>query len=254
MVSAARHLTVRSPEALLILLLAVSAAPAAAQTPAPYRPLSVTTNIGFVNTAGNSSITTLSLDEKLSYKPDSVGGWDFAQYASSIYSKTDSATSANQLKIGGRAGHAITRRLQGFVAGSWERNRFAGIARRFQEDAGLGYQALDGAKDKLSFEAGVSFSQERSTADSMRNWVLGRVAGDYKRMLTASAYFEQTAEFLPNFSESKGYRFTTQSSLVAPISRQLGVKLGYLIRYNNLPETGFKKTDRIFTSGLQITL
>jgi putative salt-induced outer membrane protein YdiY len=43
-----------------------------------------------------------------------------------------------------------------------------------------------------------------------------------------------------------------ESALVAPLSDLLSLKLGYSIRYDKLPEPGFEKTDRVFSSGLQI--
>ena len=41
--------------------------------------------------------------------------------------------------------------------------------------------------------------------------------------------------------------------MVAPLSRHLGLKIGYVVRFDNLPEPDVKKTDRFFTSGLQVT-
>jgi putative salt-induced outer membrane protein YdiY len=43
-----------------------------------------------------------------------------------------------------------------------------------------------------------------------------------------------------------------EANVVAPLSRHLSLKLGYVVRFDNLPEPDIKKTDRFFTSGLQI--
>ena len=59
-------------------------------------------------------------------------------------------------------------------------------------------------------------------------------------------------EFLPNLQESRDVRLNTETSLVAPLSGKVAIKLAYAIRFDNLPEPGFKKTDRVFTSGVQI--
>ena len=42
-------------------------------------------------------------------------------------------------------------------------------------------------------------------------------------------------------------------ALVAPLSDVIALKLSYAIRFDNLPEPGFEKTDRIFSSGVQVT-
>jgi putative salt-induced outer membrane protein YdiY len=40
---------------------------------------------------------------------------------------------------------------------------------------------------------------------------------------------------------------------VAPLSRHLAIKLGYIVRFDNLPEVGVQKTDRFLTTGLQVS-
>lgn len=45
----------------------------------------------------------------------------------------------------------------------------------------------------------------------------------------------------------------SETSLVAPLSARFAVKVAYTVRFDNLPEPGFEKTDRILSSGLQVT-
>ena len=81
----------------LFLALAVTT-PLAAQT--AHR-TSLTTDLGFVNTAGNTEITTLNLGEKLGYHTaDSL--WLFSQFASAVYGRTSGQETANQLAAGVR--------------------------------------------------------------------------------------------------------------------------------------------------------
>lgn len=229
--------------------LVLLAAPLAAQQPA--KPWSLVTDLGFVNAAGNSDLTTLSVGEKLAY---TAGPWTLGQTFGIVYSRSDGTTTANQLKGGIRADRKLSGVLGGYLLGNYERNRFAGIARRFEEGAGLALSAVQGPKDHLDFEAGVSLIQQRSTTDIDQNFTAGRAAASYKRSLTEAAYFQQQVEFLPNLEETDDYRVNSETSLVAPLAKSLALKLGYTIRFDNLPEPGFKKTDRIFTSGLQIAL
>ena len=42
-----------------------------------------------------------------------------------------------------------------------------------------------------------------------------------------------------------------EAALVAPFSRHLSLKLGYVVRFDNFPEPKVK-TDRFLTSGLQV--
>ncbi len=81
-------------------------------------------------------------------------------------------------------------------------------------------------------------------------------------MLSGACFLTQALELIPNFSDSKDFRLNSESALVAPISTKIGLKLGYTVRYDNLPgllpapaPTGarFKKTDRFLTAGITVS-
>ena len=81
-----------------------------------------------------------------------------------------------------------------------------------------------------------------------------RAASAFQYNFKPSAYFLQLVEVLPNLEETDDLRVNTETALVAPLSRRLAIKISYVIRYDKLPEPGFEKTDRLLTSGLQVTL
>ena len=87
--------------------------------------------MGFVNTAGNTEITTLNVEQKLDYQP--VGSpWQASQFFNIVYGKESGTENANLLKTGARIDYSLTKRLSIFAGGSFERNKFAGISRRFR--------------------------------------------------------------------------------------------------------------------------
>lgn len=227
------------------------AVPLAAQD-SPKKPLALTASVSFVDAAGNTDVTTLSGDQRLEYVPTG-SGWTLSEFVALVYGRTDGVTSANALKLGGRADRAFTDRLSAFGGGSFERNRFAGIARRFEEIAGLAYRIVDGPRDRLAAELGASFNQQRSIEGRDDAFVAGRVAGTYRHLFTEHAWVQQTAEFLPNLETGADRRINAETSLVAPLSERFAVKVAYTIRFDDLPEPGFVKTDRILSSGLQVT-
>ena len=232
--------------------LVVGALPSVARgQDAPPPPVQFTGDLGFVNTAGNSEVTTLNIGERLTYRTD---GWVLGEFFNIIYGKTDGTESTSLWKAGVRVDRDITPRLAAYGFAGWERNKFAGISRRFDEGMGLAYKVLTGPKSVLDFEAGVALNQQRSTlagaADN--NFTSGRAAGLYRYNLSESAFISQLVEFLPNFELSDDYRVNSETALVASLSKSIALKLGYVIRFDNLPEPGFKDTDRIFTSGIQV--
>ena len=225
-----------------------------AQEPAPPPPpLRLTANAALVSAAGNTDIVTLSGDQQIDYQPTG-SRWTFTERIGAVYGRTDGVTSANRIEGGLRVQRAIGERLAAFVSGKYERNRFAGIRRRFEEVAGLSYAVLRRPRTELTVEAGASFNQQRDLEGVDDAFVAARTAGAFRQLFTESAYLQQTVEFLPNVEEGDDLRINSLTALVAPLSRRFALKVSYEIRYDKLPEPGFERTDRVFTSGLQVTL
>jgi len=194
---------------------------AGAQDP-PKQPLVLTANVAFVDAAGNTDVTTLSGDQRLEYAPPE-SGWTLTEFASIVYGKTGEETSANALKLGGRADRAITARLSAFAGAGYERNRFAGIARRFEELAGIAYKVLDLPRDWLTAELGAAFTQQRNLDATDDDFVAARAAAAYRHLFTGHAWLQQLVEFLPSLEEAEDRRVNSETSLVAPLSARFAV-------------------------------
>ena len=235
----------------LVALIAPAIAPLAAQD-TPAKAVVATANVAFVDAAGNTDVTTLSGDQRLEYSPPE-SGWKLAEFASIVYGRTEGETSANALKTGARVDRAITGRLGALGGASYERNRFAGIARRFEEITGLAYKVLDFPKDQLGTELGASFTQQRNLDGVDDDFVAARAAAAYRHLFTEHAWLQQLLEFLRSLEDGADRRINSETSLVAPLSTRFAVKVAYTVRYDNLPEPGFEKTDRVLSTGLQAT-
>jgi hypothetical protein len=110
-----------------------------------------------------------------------------------------------------------------YLLGGWDRNKFAGISRRFEEGGGLVFKAATGARTTLRIEAGLGGIQQRDLSGSAaelpgRQGRAGQI-GDLARR---------------------------------PLSSHIAFKAGYVIHFDNRPEPGFEQTDRYLTSGLQV--
>jgi putative salt-induced outer membrane protein len=209
--------------------------------------------IGLVQTSGNSDLVTLNVGEELAYLAGAIA---LRQSFTTVYGRADGETNASSWRAGVRGDYRFSPRLATYARLGFDRDRFAGISRRFEEGVGLAIVALDRALNLLEFEAGVDLVQQRATLDGDNNFVAGRSAARYRRGFggNGNAYFQQSLEMLPNLEETADFRFNSESVLVAPLSKQFALKLSYVIRLDNRPEPGFEKTDRMLTSALQITL
>ena len=222
-----------------------------AQTPAaPARPWTIQTDFGFVNTAGNTSTTTLNAGLESGY---TTGRWTLGQTFAAVYGRTDGKRSAESYQAGLRADYAFSPRVGIYLMGGWNRNEFAGIARRFEEGTGLRFKAVTTERTQLSLEAGIGLNQQRDLAGVQNDFASARSALRFKQLLGAAAYVQQLVEVLPNLKTSTDVRVNSETALVAPLSSRIAFKAGYVVRFDNLPEPGFKKTDRYLTSGLQVS-
>jgi putative salt-induced outer membrane protein len=221
-----------------------------AQTPdSTPNPWKLQTDFGFISTAGNTSTTTLNAGEGASY---TSGDWTASQTVAVVYGRTDGKRSAENYAAGVRADHAVSKRLGIFLMGNWSRDAFAGILRRFEEGVGLSLKAVAGPMTELRLEAGLFLNQQRNIDEGKNAFAGGRGALRFKQKLNQAAYFQQLAEVLPNFKTRQDVRLNSETALVAPISSRIAFKAGYVIKFDNLPEPGFGKTDRYLTSGLQV--
>jgi putative salt-induced outer membrane protein len=219
--------------------------------PPPPRPFEFTGEVGLVNAAGNSEVTTLNVGEKLTHNR---GNLTLRQQFALVYGRTDGTTTTSQWRTGLRGDLAMSSSLAVYGLVGFDRNRFAGVERRFEEGVGLALKLIATEGNKLDLEAGVSLTQQRSILDVSESFTAIRTAALFQHNFTAAAYVLQTIEALPNLEDSDDLRINTESALVAPLSRRLAIKVSYVIRYDKQPEPGFEKTDRLLTSGLQVTL
>jgi putative salt-induced outer membrane protein YdiY len=176
----------------------------------------------------------------------------WAQHINFIKSTTDGEESADLLAVGLRGDWKPRGRLSVYALVNYDRNRFADIGRRFEEGAGLGYALIEQPRHRLTTELGGQFVQQRNLEEVSNNFFAGRVAELYRYTFRENAYVEERVEFLPNLEMSEDYRVNVEANVVAPLSRLLAIKLGYVVRFDNLPEPTVEKTDRFLTSGIQI--
>ena len=222
-------------------------------------------DLGFVNASGNTSGTTLNLGDKFvaSTQDKRV---IFTQVFNVVRSQTDGVKNTENYRAQLRFDYGLGGNVYLYGLTGWDRNLFAGVSRRLEETIGLSYKALSLPNDALTVEAGLSRFQQRNVVAAAGgslddNFTAGRLADLYRRTLSGASFLTQSLELIPNFDDGKDFRLNSESALVAPISTRVGLKLGYSIRYDNLPglrpppntsEARFKKTDRFLTAGISI--
>ena len=152
-----------------------------------------------------------------------------------------------------RADYAMSRRTGLFANVDGERNTFAGFRARVNEALGVEWREMETATDSLALDVGGEYTEEQDDDRTSTRYPAGRVEARYRHVFASTGYFEQTADFEPDIRPHAGRRVNTESAVVAPLSRRLALKVDYRIRYESRPPFGYRTTDRIITTGLQIT-
>ena len=216
-------------------------------------PIKFTGDVGYVATAGNTSVQTLNVGDKISAK---FGGMTLSQQFAVVNGRSKGQTVVSIWRASVRIDAAVAQRLAVYTSLNYERNVFAGLASRTSAVTGLSSEVIKTAEDRLVFEGGVSLTAQRAVIGkgSSLDFLGGRAASVYQHHLGPRALLSQSIEFLPNFRQGEDLRINTETSLLAPLTRQVGIKLAYAIRFDGLPNPGYQETDRLFTSGIQISL
>jgi len=240
----------RSLVTLLASMLPVTAAIAQNAKPDSAKHLKVTAGLAYLNASGNTDITSLTINEKIEWtRPHFL----WTQSANAVNGTNDGEESANLLAIGLRGDWKPKGRLLVYGLVNYDRNRFANIGRRFEEGVGLGYALIDRPQHRLTTELGSQLVQQENLEKVSDTFLAGRAAEVYRFTFKENSYFEERLEYLPNLETTEDYRMNGEANLVAPLSRHLAIKLGYIVRFDNLPEVGVQKTDRFLTTGLQVS-
>ncbi len=236
----------RSP--IVALALTAAAGSAAAQSAKPTT--SFTGELGYVSATGNTRLSTLNVGDKIVH---TNGLWTFTQTAAYVNGQTKGVETANQFLVTGREDYAFMPRFGVFAGASYERNTFAGFNHRTNELLGMRWKAVVAPHDSLDVDAGGALTQQTDVNDSTESYPAARVAASYKHSFSKAAYFQQNVEYLPDLTTGGAYRVNSLSAVVAPISSHIGIKVSYQIQYNSRPPVSFGTTDRLLTTGVQVT-
>ncbi len=213
-----------------------------------------TGDIGYVATGGNQSVETLNIGDKFSVSVDDL---TFAQTFARVYGESEGETTTSLTRASLRLDKGLkSSPFTAYGLLNYERNTFAGLASRIAGSAGLTAIVLASEHHRILLEGGLSLNRQRGTGTSGKDsdFLGGRAASTYTHTFNGRTSFIQVIEVLPNFRESEDLRINTESAVSAPLTARIGIKLSYVVRYDGLPQTGFMTTDRLFTSGVQVTL
>lgn len=238
---------------------AAGGAGAVAVAPPPPPPPFYTlhADLGYVNTSGNTNTQTLNVADQLAFNTSPFN--KLSQTFALVYGTNSNKVQTSQWTAGLRDEYTFGQHVGVYGLFNFDRNTFAGIKERFEEGAGVAFIPIVTAHDKLEIDIGGSFvnvtalvtDTTGAVSDSTDRYVALRTALIYRHTFIKETYIQEAIEGIPDLKTSSNYRVTSQTDLVAPLSKHIAIKIGYGIKYANLPPVGYQTMDRLFTSDLQ---
>jgi putative salt-induced outer membrane protein YdiY len=232
----------------------LSAQPAAPAPPKPAPPPWVLFHgdLGFINTSGNTHVSTLNASDALTVWTSHTNkiSQDFGTTYGTVSDKVQTSLWTASL----RDDYTFTPVAGLYARFGFDRNVFAGIEQRFEQGVGAAVVPVNAGRNRLEIDLGVSYLEQRSTAAVELNYPAGRGAVIYRYTFAKDAYFQQSVDDLSDLNRFSNSLINSETDLVAPLSRHIAIKVGYQIRYSNEPPPGFKTTDRLLSTDLQFNI
>jgi putative salt-induced outer membrane protein YdiY len=226
-------------------------APIAASAQDSAKTIAFHGDLGYVATSGNTQVSTFNIMDQLTLRTSPVNKID--QTFSLVYGQNKNVVQTNIWNVGLRDAYAFTKQIGLYGLTTFDRNTFAGLVYDFQEGGGLAITPVLPKRHRLEIDAGLAYVEQKLLPDSMDDHAVGRGSVTYRYTFGKDTYAQEAVEGLPDLHDEKDFRINSETDLVAPLSRHLALKLGYVIRYANEPPPGFRTTDRLFTSDLQVS-
>lgn len=240
-----------------IMVLCMELAVAATSSFAEEKALSDEGEVSYVQTDGNSQVSTLSIKNLLKYKfnEQMLGSWKIGTVRADAYDATSGKTekTAASYFTDVRLEYKFTPRFYSFVNAGWQRNQFAGIDAHTYGGVGAGYKILAGPAHFLDGELGVLYVADKYTDTTTDDYASGRALLKYGYAFTDKNKFSQSLEYLNNLEDSDRYFLNSETAVISALSDILSLKAAYVVNYTSVPiPATLEKKDSTLTVALVV--
>jgi len=206
--------------------------------------------LSFVDTAGNTEVTTLSAKNNFVYRlaPERRIAWKLAV----LYGETEGEKTAESYFTELRAEEDLSEKVGAYLLGGWLKDTFAGVDPRYYVGLGAIYKFLPGPVHLLVGEAGLTYTTEDYTDGTDKEFIGGRVFMKYELAFHENAKFTQTVEWLPDFENTDDWLLNSETAVLAALNSYLSLRTSYVVKYDNEPVAGLEDTDTILSVALVV--
>jgi putative salt-induced outer membrane protein len=201
--------------------------------------------LGYLATSGNTD--TSSLNSKLAV------GWEARKWRHSaglgvVRAEDSGVLKTERFTASAKSDYKFNEFDYLFVTVNYDKDEFAGYARRTSEAVGYGRRLIGTPAHQLEAELGVGARQTEPVLGPDSDETILRLAGKYVWKFSAAGEFLQTVVMEKGgdntYSESV-------SSLKAALTGRLGLKVSYTIKNNSDVLPGLERTDTATAVGIE---
>jgi len=204
------------------------------------------TEMGYIQTNGNTKTKTFNLDSKAERAWDKhVGVFTF----DGQYSSDSGITTKKKYFLELEYNYDFTDKLAFSYLAGYKYDKFSGFDYQAYTGPGIKYTAIKQSTQNLSLEASALYSKDKYIAGNTNDYAAYRLKGDYDLQITENLKFTQEISFRGSFEESDNYFAFSKTALISKISDIFSAGISYKLDYANIPAAQYK-TDETLTVNL----
>ena len=194
--------------------------------------------VGFNNSTGGTTTTSLSLGLKLS--KESLR-WVQSLALSADYEKENGVLSEERYKAGYESRYKMTPGFYALGTIDWDRDPFSGYSSRESGSIGLGYKVIDAPNLSLSLSAGpagrrIVYIADGPTPGCVVTQPAARAAGAFSWTIIPKTVF---TENVTGYVEQGDNTLTSLSAITTKLAGSLSARLSFEMEYDSLLPPGF---------------
>jgi putative salt-induced outer membrane protein len=204
--------------------------------------------LGYMGSTGNTDSQSVNALYRNDYQYDSAT--DMHLKADLLYGEKSGETSDERYRLFTSMNHYYDEDLFAYAEASALRNTFEGYNQQYNLGAGLGYNIFKDPKQSLKGKAGLQYRRSNFTDEPHDNFYYAKAGLDYLYNFSETNQFTAQWNVLDNLKRVKDYETVVDLGLKMLIVDQLSFRLGFELKYDNVPPVGKKKTDTTTTAGI----
>jgi len=210
-------------------------------------PLVTHTELGYIQTDGNTKTKTFNLDANAK---KAWGKHEGKILLDGQYSSDNDVETKNKYLVELNYNYAFTDRLAFSYLAGYKADKFSGFDYQFYTGPGVNYKVIVSDPQNLTVEANLLYAKDQYTDAQSEDYASYRLKGVYDYKFTKTVKFAQELSIRGQIDDMPNYFVYSKTSLLSKISDIFSAGVSYKVDYANRPPFDKESTDTTFTLNL----